>query len=210
MENKINIIRKSEYKMSEWSGGTTTELLIYPYETKYIDRNFKWRLSSAKVEVEESEFTYLSGFSRIIMILEGNLTLKHQDHYEKILTPFQQDSFMGHWHTKSYGKATDFNLMLSKDCEGKLEPLSLKSQETYNMVFDEYESFKNSDKFKKLTYIFYNLSGDLNIKIGGKSFALRSKELMDVTMVTNAGKPNIEFYNASEKEARIIKAVILY
>ena len=45
----MELIKKNQYKTTQWSGGTTTELLIYPSTSKYSERNFKWRISSAKV-----------------------------------------------------------------------------------------------------------------------------------------------------------------
>ena len=35
MSYNIEIIRKNQYKTSEWSGGTTTELYIYPVDSQY-------------------------------------------------------------------------------------------------------------------------------------------------------------------------------
>ena len=66
-----------------WSGGTTTELFIYPEGATYEDRNFKFRLSIATVESETSEFTPLAGVKRTLMLLHGELTLKHEGQYEK-------------------------------------------------------------------------------------------------------------------------------
>ena len=104
MSYNIEIIRKNQLKTSEWSGGTTTELYIYPKDSLYGNRNFKWRLSSAKVEAEQSTFTSLQGISRIIMVIEGELLLKHEGHHNAVLKAFEQDRFSGEWTTTSFGK----------------------------------------------------------------------------------------------------------
>ena len=129
MSYNIEIIRENQHKTSKWSGGTTTELYIYPEDSLYGQRNFKWRLSSAKVEVEKSTFTSLPGISRHIMVIEGELFLEHEGHHNATLKAFEQDSFSGEWTTTSFGKVTDFNLMLAKGYKGKLEAISFNSGE---------------------------------------------------------------------------------
>ena len=62
------IIRKGELPVSRWSGGTTTQLAIWPEGAVYAERNFVWRVSSARVETQESEFTSLPGVARTIPI----------------------------------------------------------------------------------------------------------------------------------------------
>lgn len=104
-----------------WAGGTSTEMFIYPPDGSFAERDFVFRISSATVEVEESTFTFFEGITRHLMILEGHLELMHVHRYEKILRPFDQDTFSGEWDTKSKGKVTDFNLMLKNGAEGKLE-----------------------------------------------------------------------------------------
>ena len=47
---------------------------IAPENGNYQSRDFLWRLSSATVELEESTFTSLPDFDRIILTLEGRWT----------------------------------------------------------------------------------------------------------------------------------------
>ncbi|MGE7596362.1 HutD/Ves family protein [Peribacillus frigoritolerans] len=115
MSFSLKIIRKSEQITSLWSGGKTTQLAIYPEEADYSKRDFKWRISTAEVEVEESLFTHLPGIQRIIMILDGEMSLQHKGKPSMHLSPFEQDRFDGGWTTRSIGKVTDFNLMLAED-----------------------------------------------------------------------------------------------
>jgi uncharacterized protein len=117
----INLITKEQQKTSTWSGGTTTQIAIYPPESKYEDRDFLWRLSTAIVEVEESNFTKLAGFDRHLMVLEGQLELIHKEQHTAVLKQYEQDSFKGGWETISFGKARDFNLMLKEGAKGRLE-----------------------------------------------------------------------------------------
>ncbi len=134
---KICITHKEDYPVSCWSGGKTTQLCIYPQESEYSKRNFLFRLSSATVECERSEFTALPGVSRIIMPLEGSLHLFYEGHGERMLAPYEQDSFDGGWNTVSIGQATDFNLMLREGAKGEIlvhnlaagEKLSLQNKQ---------------------------------------------------------------------------------
>ena len=108
------IIRKfiqKNYTTSKWSGGTTTQLYIYPENTDFTSRQFDFRISTASIDVETSDFTSLKGFERKLLVLSGEMELKHVEHHSKKLLPFEQDFFLGEWQTKSRGKAVDFNVI---------------------------------------------------------------------------------------------------
>ncbi|MBE5971979.1 MAG: HutD family protein [Lachnoclostridium sp.] len=108
----------SEYNTSSWSGGTTTELGIGPEGSRYADRDFLWRISSATVDLEESTFTVLPDYDRIIMTLEGEIDLCHNDGEWIHLKAFETHSFDGGDDTVSRGKVVDFNLMTRKGAAG--------------------------------------------------------------------------------------------
>ncbi len=121
-------ITHSAQKTSTWSGGTTTQLYIFPKDADYQQRNFSFRISSACVEVESSTFTRLPGIERHLMILDGKLQLDHKNYYKKDLQPFDSDNFMGHWETNAKGCVTDFNLMLANNVTGQLESVQLNTE----------------------------------------------------------------------------------
>ena len=52
MSNKMILKKAEDFVTSKWSGGSTTELYIYPPQAVYREGNFKCRISSATVEVE--------------------------------------------------------------------------------------------------------------------------------------------------------------
>jgi environmental stress-induced protein Ves len=116
----MTIVKAHFQKTSTWSGGQTTELAIFPFESSYQNRDFVFRISSARVEVNTSEFTSLPGYHRILMVLEGRLLIKHIGHYQIELGTYEQDSFDGGWKTISEGIATDFNVMTSEKASAKL------------------------------------------------------------------------------------------
>ena len=60
----IRHLTPADYRTSCWSGGTTTEIFIWPEDADYAARRFAVRISSATVELEESDFTALPGVTR--------------------------------------------------------------------------------------------------------------------------------------------------
>lgn len=199
METGIGIVKKSQYRTSQWSGGTTTELLIYPSGSSYSERSFKWRLSSAKVEASESVFTSLPGITRHIMVTEGQIVLEHENHYKKVLDTFQQDCFMGDWETVSRGKATDFNLMLAQGFSGSLEVCFLKAGEQVDI---------NLGKEKKVTNVFYALNGDLLVEVDKRRFSIEEKDLFHITQPSDEGSVMLRLTNTSKAGAAVIRVVI--
>ena len=119
-------LTKSDYIISQWSGGTTTQLAIAPEGAIYADRDFLWRISSATVDLEESDFTALPDYHRWISTLEGGMKLTHENGTPIELAPYQVHEFDGGVDTHSWGKCTDFNLMLRKgQAQGHVRSLSL-------------------------------------------------------------------------------------
>lgn len=117
----IRHLTPADYRTSRWSGGTTTEIFIWPADADYAARRFAVRISSATVELEESDFTALPGVTRYIVPLAGGFTLTHPEGQPVIMEPLDAPyRFSGEIPTHCVGKATDFNLML-KGAEGIMD-----------------------------------------------------------------------------------------
>ncbi|MCB2288331.1 HutD family protein [Clostridium sp. CS001] len=208
MSYSIEVIRKKQHKTSNWSGGTTTELYIYPEDAVYSKRNFKWRLSSAKVEVEKSTFTLLPGISRLIMIVEGELILEHEGHHNATLKEFQQDSFSGDWTTTSFGRVTDFNLMITEGYKGNLEEILIKALEFKDIFL--CNNTNNALRFSQIVEAFYIVKGDVEMDMmtSGKINLNEG----DLVLITRTGKEidcELKIHSSSGEGTRIIKASIL-
>jgi environmental stress-induced protein Ves len=108
---QLNLTKKEQLQVSKWTGGTTTQLAIFPKEAVYKSLDFTFRISTATIDVEESTFTSLPNVNRVIMVLDGELTIQHKNKYTKHLKKFDTDNFSGNWETTSIGKVTDFNAM---------------------------------------------------------------------------------------------------
>src|SRR3989338_2528629 len=101
----ITLVTEQDYITSQWSGGSTTQLYISPANASYAECNFDFRISSAKIEVPESTFTVLPNVNRKLMVLEGEITLNHENpvntgpggQYKKTLQKYEVDTFNGDW-----------------------------------------------------------------------------------------------------------------
>lgn len=205
MTCKIKVIKKQGQKVNKWSGGITNQLYIYPENSSYKERDFKWRISSAIVETEESTFTKLPNIKRKIMIIDGELLLKHKNHYEKKLNKFEVDTFSGDWKTTSYGKATDFNLMTNKECTGDLEYIKMKSEIDIKPTMN-----LNNGNYRYEFNCFYSLNGNFKIKLeNGNILEIEQGDLAIVKFKDNF-KESLSLINNQEEELKIIKSIIYY
>lgn len=202
MKYDVKHIKKESYFVSNWSGGKTTELYIYPEGSSYIKRDFFWRLSSATVEVEKSTFTVLPKIKRQLMIIEGKTKLVHNKRYEITLNPFEKDSFMGDWGTVSYGKASDFNLMTSEACTGNLDVIEV-SHKT-NIELNTLAKEKN-----KITEAFFLINGEVQFIIGENKLELSEKDLLLIDDLKSKEKVEAQIINKGKDNVKIIKATII-
>ena len=163
---KIKKIGTDMQSVSRWSGGTTTQLGICPEDALYADREFLWRVSSAVVELPESDSTPLPDYDRILMILEGELSLSHDGGEEYTLRALEQTFFDGASRTFSRGQVTDFNLMMRKGrCSGRVEARSLRGDE-WNDALDHAFS----------THLIYCTDGRAEMTVGGECVSLEKGE----------------------------------
>lgn len=199
MIHNINLIKKEQQTTSKWAGGTTTQLSIYPENGSYADRNFIWRLSSAVVELEESVFTKLPGFDRIIMVLEGGLKLIHKEHHRIQLKQFEQDSFKGEWNTTSYGKARDFNLMLKEGVRGSVMPYFLSEKGRLNIELQAEED-------TKAFYALYSYKCTASVSIDKEIFEIADGDLLLIDWGTDL---NLSVLGLENSEGILISTTIL-
>lgn len=204
----VEMIPKEKQTASSWSGGKTTELAIFPRESEYKKRNFKWRLSSATVETEESTFTSLPGISRHLMILEGEMELKHEGHYSILLKPYEQDSFSGDWTSRSIGKARDFNLMLAEGCEGSLEAINAGKGMSIEVLLCPENVATEAVNYAAALYC---AAGEVNISVDrAEIYTLRQDDLMLLSFSTSDGDRAVMLEVNGQAASTIIAARISY
>lgn len=125
----MKIIRKEALSNSSWSGGSTTQLFIYPPSASYAERNFDLRISTASIEASPSTFTSLPGVQRRLMLIKGALNIDFGQHGSVQLQAFEQVAFSGDWETCSEGLGTDFNVMTRINTQAQLQAMILEPGE---------------------------------------------------------------------------------
>ncbi|SRX75191.1 HutD/Ves family protein [Aequorivita antarctica] len=165
---KIAIRSQQHFSTSQWSGGSTTQLYIFPANATYAARNFEVRISTAKVAVAESTFTALPGVHRKLMILEGAITITHEGHYSKQLKPFEVEEFSGDWKTTAIGTCTDFNVM----CTGQ------QQSDLYHIAMGAGSSFTLQPKEECKNVFLYATSGTIQLQLLDVDYILETGNLM--------------------------------
>jgi len=143
------------HKTVKWRCGEIEELYIYPEQAIYQDLDFDFRLSVTKSTDAHSIASEFPGYTRQLMLLEGDLSLSHKEHHSVRLTPFETDIFKGAWETTSVGQSVELNLILAEDYSGELQPVfggnryTLKNDHctAFYIVADNVKlSFRNGGK----------------------------------------------------------------
>lgn len=119
------LIRRNGLTAKQWSGGTTTELFVYPQGTSYASQDFGFRISTSTVDQEHSVFTVLPDVYRKIMVLEGEMELNHGGAEAVVLNRSEEYGFDGSLQTESHGRCRDFNLMLRRPYSGMIHEMDL-------------------------------------------------------------------------------------
>ncbi len=161
-----NIIKSKDFNTSQWAGGNTTELFIYPINSTYKALDFDFRISSATVQLAKSDFTSLPNVSRKLMILDGEIVIKHRNRYYKKLRKFDMDEFEGDWSTTSEGKCTDFNVMTRNATKSQLRIRSIRRGMKEEITVTNYFT------------IIYLYKGNVRFKFEDEIFVLKEKELL--------------------------------
>lgn len=121
----VTLLSANDFQVSDWSGGKTKQLYLSPPTGHYGKRDFDYRLSTATVELAESQFSDLSGFHRILMSLDHTLHLHNASRQEEtVLAPFTPYVFEGSDSITSRGTCTDFNLIYSDHYQGQMIAIS--------------------------------------------------------------------------------------
>lgn len=137
------IIRRADMAISQWAGGSTTQLAIYPAHSCVAAQDFLWRFSSATVE-QSGAFTRFPQHQRLLALRQGagfvltvEAKLASAEPTNEQPVPTQQAGvtsqqqtlrFAGYCHSSArllQGAITDINLMLAAGFSGNLLALQL-------------------------------------------------------------------------------------
>lgn len=202
MDYTVKLIKPEEYKQTSWSGGMATELVTYPSNSDYASRNFLWRLGVAKINIQESTFSSLPNISRKFMVTEGQITLNHENKYAKLLKPFEQDSFMGDWKTKTYGQASVFNLMTRENYNGELIHLNILPK---RQIKFKYNAPLNKDL---VAICFYVINNSFKCVINNKLYNVRNNDLLLIDNVNTSSICELILSNPCLDTTNVIASII--
>lgn len=174
----VIIIKKEDVIISNWSGGDSRQYFIYPPNSDYSARDFDIRISLATSTLgEESEYTKLDNYTRYLVMLEGKCLVKHKEHHEIMMHPYQEiDVFDGGWESSGKGKMVDFNMMLSKGLEGEMSVIDkdmvIKPRFSWRALFCGFGEaeieLSTGESYRISEYdliVFNNISEDVKFKV---------------------------------------------
>ena len=118
---KIRVLDPATRRVTKWSGGTTAELFLYPFDGSYAERRFMVRVSSATIDLLESRFTPLPGVTRYLTPLSEGFYLKRGGRWQ-YLQRGDVLCFSGDEDILCRGSGRDLNLML-KGARGEMRIL---------------------------------------------------------------------------------------
>ena len=170
MNSCIIHLKPENYATSTWSGGTTTQIAIGPEGAVYANRDFLYRISSATVDLEQSDFTALPDYNRYISTLEGEIDVVHNGGQPIHLAPYSIHFFDGGADTKSFGRCRDFNLMLRKgQCDGLLESVCVDGETDVSLC----EAAKDANE---AVLVLYLCEGTVKLEAEGETVVLNKGE----------------------------------
>lgn len=168
------LLKKAENcQTTQWSGGKTTELYIFPEKSSYLEKNFDFRFSFATVDIKLSKFTSLPGYKRILMPLSNPIELDNGKQ-ETTIQVGNTYEFDGGVPITSKGISTDVNLMLNHGFDGQI-----------SLIGEENKIIKTS-----MNYIgVFNLGSEIELELKKQKLVLLSK---DCVIIDNANSDNLD------------------
>ena len=154
----MKIIKKEDFVTTNWSGGTTSELIIKPKSSVVSERNFDLRVSSATCDLDSSVFTPYNGYMRYITPLDGELKLKNGNK-DILLKPYEIYYFSGSDDVVGLSKVRDFNLILKDGMDNSMYTLDINEDLLFNaekevLIFNyESNAFVDGKEFDKFSAI---------------------------------------------------------
>ena len=70
---QYQIIKREDFIVHRWSGGTTSEIFLFPPSSCWEKKDFQIRISSADCRVDGAPYSDFTGFTRHILPLRGSM-----------------------------------------------------------------------------------------------------------------------------------------
>ena len=82
---QYQIIKREDFIVHRWSGGTTSDIFLFPPSSCWEKKDFQIRISSADCRVDGAPYSDFTGFTRHILPLRGSMHMFHEGHHEVLL-----------------------------------------------------------------------------------------------------------------------------
>ncbi|MDU6249806.1 MAG: HutD family protein, partial [Paeniclostridium sordellii] len=165
--------------------------------------NGSFKVNENSNEDRHLRLTIDSNIQRKLMLLDGNLILKHENCEEVNLNKFDIHTFSGELDTISYGKGIDFNLMTTNNCIGELEHIYIKSKMQIKLNEDYVDK-----KYKYRFICIYSLNNSFNIEIQNKrSLEIQNGEVVIIKIKINEVE-NLNIVNNGKTDLQIVKSTV--
>ena len=199
MKKIYKIIKAEEMQKLLWSGGSKVDIYTFPENATSDDDNFIFSIGSATVDVEKSNFTFFKNCNRIIMTLDNPLTLIHNQGNPIYLEAYEPHSFSGEDETISFGKVSDYNLLMDRDlCEGSMQVLLMTPGSKL------YPSLTSGTK-QNTVEVYYCCQGAVSVLFNDTAEILNEKDALIVSCDKSKSPAII---NNTEEDCRLIKTKV--
>jgi environmental stress-induced protein Ves len=192
---KIVLYGKHTQKTSNWSGGTTHELLILPSQASLVNRNFTLRISKATVNSSPSSFTLLPGYQRNLLLLKGCLLAQRNEKENHLLCAGDEWHFDGSDNIVAKGTCSDFNVMWKGEAVVHSQMIHIDKSNVYSI-----------DQSVGGQMLFFHVdTGKVIMEILGEEFVLTEGMSLEIDAI----KEDLNLMIKAQKESSIILSEIL-
>ena len=115
------LYKKEDFNTGSWIGGRTEEMVIFPPEGSYVDRNFVWRAGILSAQTDEADLPKLEDYDRTVTALGKETIISHGGERVVRLSPLETDSFDGSGRARIYGSAEVLDILVRKGCEASVD-----------------------------------------------------------------------------------------
>lgn len=140
---KWDIKKKQQQPVFKWQGGSTRQLFAYPKGKTITEEDCDFEITSSTMDFPDTEYNVFKGCNRLLMIIDGETILSHNDGKSVNLKKYQHYNFSGERKTYSHGMGTDYEIIYKKGYGGEVKAYDergisklkiLKKDEAYDLV----------------------------------------------------------------------------
>jgi uncharacterized protein len=178
--SQYQLISAAQMPVSQWAGGSTRQLAIYPVDATVAAQNFHWRFSSATV-LQDGAFTAFPKHQRLLALRQGaGFVLRVDDQQQQVCSPQHLLRFSGSAvssATLTAGPVVDINLMFDASLQANMwsQPLTA-----------DYLTWPGP-QFRDVTILIYadQAAVEICLRAGDPPLHIAQGQLLQATMPTD-------------------------